>query len=96
MASGDLGWVGLAVKMSEVLMQQDYVVVGFNVREYLSSFTAGTQHVSIDDIRADYRAMSELLADEGLLRRPGTAVGRIGRGGPGGGGRRGSPKPHLG
>jgi type IV secretory pathway VirJ component len=70
MGSGDLGWVGLAVKMSEFLVQQNYLVVGFNVREYLSTFTAGSQHVSIDDIRADYRAMSELLAREGLLRHP--------------------------
>lgn len=70
MGSGDLGWVGLAVKMSDFLVQQDYVVVGFNVREYLSSFTAGSQHVSIDDVRADYRAMSELVAREGLLHHP--------------------------
>jgi alpha-beta hydrolase superfamily lysophospholipase len=70
MGSGDLGWVGLAVKMSEFLVEQGYLVVGFNVREYLSSFTAGSQHVSIDDIRADYRTMSELLAREGLLRHP--------------------------
>lgn len=70
MGSGDVGWVGLAVRMSEFLVQQGYVVVGFNVREYLSSFTAGAQHVSIEDARADYRAMSELLAHEGLLHRP--------------------------
>jgi alpha-beta hydrolase superfamily lysophospholipase len=70
MGSGDLGWVGLAVKMSEFLVQQNYVVVGFNVREYLSSFTAGSQHVSIADVRGDYRAMSELLARQGLLQRP--------------------------
>jgi alpha-beta hydrolase superfamily lysophospholipase len=70
MGSGDLGWVGLAVKMSEFLVQQNYLVVGFNVREYLSSFTAGAQHVSVDDVRADYRAMSELLTREGLLHHP--------------------------
>jgi alpha-beta hydrolase superfamily lysophospholipase len=70
MGSGDLGWVGLAVKMSDFLVQQNYVVVGFNVREYLSSFTAGSQHVSIADVRGDYRAMSELLARRGLLQRP--------------------------
>jgi dienelactone hydrolase len=70
MGSGDLGWVGLAVKMSEFLVQQNYVVVGFNVREYLSSFTAGSQHVSIADVRADYRAMSELLTRQGLLQHP--------------------------
>jgi dienelactone hydrolase len=70
MGSGDLGWVGLAVKMSEFLVQQNYVVVGFNVREYLSSFTSGSQHVSIDDVRADYRAMSEFLTRQGLMHHP--------------------------
>jgi type IV secretory pathway VirJ component len=70
MGSGDLGWVGLAVKMSEFLVEQNYVVVGFNTREYLSSFTVGSQHVSIDDVRSDYRALSELLTRQGLLHHP--------------------------
>jgi alpha-beta hydrolase superfamily lysophospholipase len=68
--SGDAGWVGLAVRLSEFLVQQGYVVVGFNVREYLSTFTAGTQHVTVADARSDYRAMSELLAGQGLLQHP--------------------------
>jgi alpha-beta hydrolase superfamily lysophospholipase len=70
MGSGDAGWVGLAVRMSEFLAQQGLIVIGFNVREYLSSFTAGNQHVSIADVRSDYHAMSELLAHTGLVHRP--------------------------
>ena len=68
--SGDAGWVGLAVHLSEFLVQQGYVVIGFNVRGYLSSFTVGGQHVNIGDARTDYRAMSELLAGHGLLQHP--------------------------
>lgn len=68
--SGDAGWVGLAVHLSEFLVQQGYVVIGFNVREYLSTFTAGTQHVNVADARSDYRAMSDLLAGQGLLKHP--------------------------
>ena len=68
--SGDAGWVGLAVHIAEFLVQQGYVVVGFNVREYLSTFTAGTHHLSIADARSDYGAMSQLLMGRGLLHHP--------------------------
>jgi type IV secretory pathway VirJ component len=70
MGSGDAGWIGLAVNMSEPLVQDGFIVIGFNVREYLSSFTAGAAHISPDDARSDYREMSALLAAHGLLRRP--------------------------
>jgi type IV secretory pathway VirJ component len=70
MGSGDVGWVGLAVRMSEFLTGQGYLVVGFNVREYLSAFTAGTQHTTVENARADYRTLSQFLAGKGLLCRP--------------------------
>lgn len=70
MGSGDAGWVGLAARMSEFLVQEGYVVVGFNVREYLSAFTSGSAHVTPEDARSDYRALSELLTRQGLLTRP--------------------------
>lgn len=70
MGSGDAGWVGLAVKTSEFLASQGYLVVGLNVREYLSTFTAGTQHVSPEDVRADYLALSGFLRTQALLQRP--------------------------
>ncbi len=70
MGSGDAGWVGLAVKTSEFLASQGYLVVGLNVREYLSTFTEGPQHVSPEDVRADYLALSGFLRTQSLLRRP--------------------------
>lgn len=70
MGSGDAGWVGLAVRTSEFLVSQGYVVIGLNVREYLSVFTEGKGHVSPDDVRADYLALSKWLAAQQLLRRP--------------------------
>src|SRR5262245_7034155 len=41
MASGDVGWVGLAVTMSQRLAADGYIVIGINTRQYLSTFTAG-------------------------------------------------------
>ena len=41
MAGGDVGWVGLAVTMAQRLVGEGYVVVGINVRQYLSAFTLG-------------------------------------------------------
>ena len=41
MAGGDVGWVGLAVTMSQHLVAEGYVVVGINVRQYLAAFTTG-------------------------------------------------------
>ncbi len=40
MGSGDVGWVGLAVARAQELSADGYVVVGVNVREYLSAFTS--------------------------------------------------------
>ena len=40
MGSGDVGWVGLAVARAQELSADGYLVVGVNVREYLSAFTA--------------------------------------------------------
>jgi type IV secretory pathway VirJ component len=70
MGSGDAGWVGLAVRMAEFLSGEGYVVVGFNVRQYLAAFTTGTGHATVADTQRDYRALSDLLEREGLLRRP--------------------------
>jgi hypothetical protein len=70
MGSGDAGWVGLAVRMSEFLSDQGYIVVGFNVREYLSAFTLGTEHVSVEDARSDYRALAQFLSHRQLLCHP--------------------------
>src|SRR5512142_1209367 len=41
MGSGDVGWVGLAVDMSEYLSDRGFTVIGVNVRQYLGAFTDG-------------------------------------------------------
>jgi hypothetical protein len=94
MGSGDAGWVGLAVRMSEFLVQQGYLVVGFNVREYLSAFTIGTQHVTVVDARSDYYAMSQLLAHNGLLQHP-VLLSGVSEGAALGVGAAGDPRNHT-
>ena len=70
MGSGDVGWVGLGVTMAEFLSNQGYIVAGFNVRQYLSSFTAAKIHLQTVEPPADYEAMAEHLRRNGLLQRP--------------------------
>ena len=70
MGSGDVGWVGLAVTASEFLVAQGYVVAGVNVRHYLSTFTSGAGHVSVDQIAQDYRTFAQYLKSRQLLRDP--------------------------
>lgn len=70
MGSGDVGWVGLAVTASEFLVAQGYVVAGVNVRCYLSTFTSGKEHVTVEQIGQDYRTFAEFLRARGLLGDP--------------------------
>jgi len=70
MGSGDVGWVGVGVAMAEFLSAEGYVVVGVNVRQYLSSFTTGKTHLEPADPPADYLAMSDWLRANKLLVEP--------------------------
>jgi dienelactone hydrolase len=70
MGSGDAGWVGLGVAMSEELSEQGYLVAGINVRQYLSSFTSGRSHVETGDVPGDYRVFRDTLIQKGALARP--------------------------
>ena len=70
MGSGDVGWVGLAASMAEQLSAAGYIVLGVNVRQYLSSFTSGKSHLQTSDVPGDYRAISEFAAQRGLLKHP--------------------------
>ena len=70
MGSGDVGWVGLSVSMAEFLCDRGYVVVGLNSRQYLSAFTSGKQHLTVDEAPGDFGAMRELLAAQNLLFHP--------------------------
>jgi hypothetical protein len=70
MGSGDVGWVGLAVSMAEMLSDQGYLVVGVNIRQYLSSFTSGTSHLEVADSPGDFHIISDVLRERQLLARP--------------------------
>lgn len=75
MGSGDVGWVGLAVDLSEFLSAQGYAVVGINVRQYLSSFTSGAAHVSTDEVPRDYAAIVQAMRDRRTLWDPVVVAG---------------------
>jgi pimeloyl-ACP methyl ester carboxylesterase len=70
MGSGDVGWVGLAVSMAEFLSGEGYLVVGINVRQYLSAFTARKSHLKPGDVPADYAEMAAYLRGRNLLKEP--------------------------
>jgi type IV secretory pathway VirJ component len=70
MGSGDVGWVGLGVSLAEFLSADGYIVVGVNVRQYLSVFTVGKSHLEVADPPDDYYQMSEWLRARSLLVEP--------------------------
>ncbi len=70
MGSGDVGWVGLAVDMSEYLASQGYAVVGINVRQYLAAFTSGKTTVTTKDAPLDYGLIAEFVRGRNLLQPP--------------------------
>src|SRR4051794_15842805 len=70
MAGGDVGWVGLAVTVAQQLAADGYLVVGINVRQYLSIFTVGAAHLTPADVQRDYGDLSRYLNGRGLLNQP--------------------------
>lgn len=70
MGSGDVGWVGLAVSMAETLSDQGYLVIGVNIRQYLSSFTSGASHLEVADAPGDFHAIADLLKQKQLVTHP--------------------------
>ncbi len=70
MGSGDVGWVGLAVTRAQELSSDGFIVVGVNVREYLSAFTVKTAHLTPTDIQHDFGELSRFLRARGLLASP--------------------------
>lgn len=70
MGSGDVGWVGLAVSRAQDLSSDGFLVVGVNVREYLSSFTVGSTHLTAEDIQRDFGELSRFLRMRGWLTPP--------------------------
>jgi type IV secretory pathway VirJ component len=75
MGSGDVGWVGLAVSMAEELSAQGYLVVGLNVRQYLSEFTSGSEHLQPADVAVDYRVFADLARQKLAAVRPFVVAG---------------------
>jgi len=70
MASGDVGWVGLAASRAQDLSSEGYAVVGVNVREYLSTFTSKGAHLQPADIQRDFGELARVLRPKGLLPPP--------------------------
>lgn len=70
MGSGDVGWVGLAVSRAQELSAAGYLVVGVNVREYLSAFTTRSGHLEPTDIQHDFASLGGSLRERGWLARP--------------------------
>jgi uncharacterized protein len=70
MGSGDVGWVGLAVSMADELSASGYIVIGINVRQYLSAFTSGQSHLDSTTVPADYRLLIDTLKQSHRLVAP--------------------------
>ena len=70
MGSGDVGWVGLAVSMAQQLSADGYLVVGLNVRQYLSAFAEGKSHLTEADVPRDYGIIADSLREQHLLTAP--------------------------
>ena len=70
MGSGDVGWVGLAASMADFLSNQGYVVVGINVRNYLSAFTTRRGHLETPQVPDDYAQIAAYVRSRGLLVSP--------------------------
>jgi dienelactone hydrolase len=70
LASGDVGWVGLAAGMARFLSRERYIVVGVDSRRYLSVFREGKNHLLVTDPAADYLAMAGWLDQRQLLVEP--------------------------
>jgi alpha-beta hydrolase superfamily lysophospholipase len=70
MGSGDVGWVGLGVDLSEFLAGQGFTVVGINVRQYLGTFTSGAEHVTPEQVPGDYAAIVQAMRSRQSIPDP--------------------------
>ncbi len=70
MGSGDVGWVGLAVDLSQFLSDKGYTVIGINVRQYLGAFTAGKVTLTTKEPPGDYETLFRFLAARKLITAP--------------------------
>lgn len=70
MGSGDVGWVGMAVDLSEFLSDRGYTVIGVNVRQYLAAFTDGKKTLTTAEPPGDYHSLFQFLSARGLVTHP--------------------------
>jgi fermentation-respiration switch protein FrsA (DUF1100 family) len=64
-SSGDGGWIHLAPHVAEVLASRGFFVVGFDIRGYLESFTAGQTTLRAEDEPSDYKVVADFAARGG-------------------------------
>ena len=67
-SSGDGGWIHLGPHVAEILAARGHFVVGFNVKEYLKSFTTNTSTLRLEDVADDYRELVRFSARSGSAR----------------------------
>jgi alpha-beta hydrolase superfamily lysophospholipase len=68
-SSGDGGWIHLGPHVAETLASHGFFVVGFDVKDYLSSFTSGTSTLRAEDEPGDYKVLADFAA-RGSNRKP--------------------------
>jgi len=67
-SSGDGGWIHLGPHVAETLAAKGFFVVGFDVKAYLESFTAGASTLRPEDEPRDYAVLAEYAARGGSVR----------------------------
>jgi len=68
-SSGDGGWMHLGPHVAETLAARGYHVIGFDVRNYLASFTTSTSTLSPQNVASDYLDLINNAAG-GAAHRP--------------------------
>ena len=58
-SSGDGGWTHLGPHIAELLSQRGFYVIGFDVRAYLTSFTAGQKALDVQQEPGDYAVLAD-------------------------------------
>jgi dienelactone hydrolase len=56
--------------MAQELQSRGYVVIGVNVREYLSTFTTKSSHLTPADVQHDFTELARYMRPRGLLPAP--------------------------
>jgi fermentation-respiration switch protein FrsA (DUF1100 family) len=68
-SSGDGGWIHLGPHVAEMLANNGFFVVGFDVKSYLEGFTSGGTTLRAEDEPGDYKVLADFAA-RGASRKP--------------------------